>query len=255
MVLPPGRAARDPDPPAELPPTAGERGRPRTSRVRLGAIAYARSGDKGDHANVGVAARSPEAYAFLRETLSAKRVHAFFRDLVARPRRALRAAQPARVQLLPAQRPRRRRHAVTARRPPGQDAGAGTADAGAGRAGRGARVGRRVGAAGVPARHHGVARRRQPLRLERGSPRPARCAERAGARCCYTAVRECREHSLRRPLGGGGPGGPRSTGARAPKRAPRAAFRRAGRDARAPSLPTSRATASHRRARRTTVRI
>jgi len=85
MVLPPGRAARDPDPPAELPPTAGERGRPRTSLVRLGAIAYARSGDKGDHGNVGVAARSPEAYAFLRETLSAKRVHAFFRDLVHGP--------------------------------------------------------------------------------------------------------------------------------------------------------------------------
>jgi hypothetical protein len=53
--------------------------------VRLGAIAYARSGDKGDHGNVGVAARSPEAYAFLRETLSAKRVHAFFRDLVHGP--------------------------------------------------------------------------------------------------------------------------------------------------------------------------
>ena len=41
--------------------------------------------NKGDHGNVGVAARSPEAYAFLRETLSAKRVHAFFRDLVHGP--------------------------------------------------------------------------------------------------------------------------------------------------------------------------
>ena len=48
----------------------------------LGTIAYARSGDKGDHANIGVAARSADAYAFLRETLSAKRVRAFYQDLV-----------------------------------------------------------------------------------------------------------------------------------------------------------------------------
>ena len=85
MTLPPGRPARDPDPPAELAASPGERGRPRTSVVSLGTIAYARSGDKGDHGNVGVAARSPEAYAFLRETLSAKRVHAFFRDIVQGP--------------------------------------------------------------------------------------------------------------------------------------------------------------------------
>lgn len=55
----------------------------RAQRVRLGTIAYARSGDKGDHANIGVAARSPEAFTFLREVLSAKRVRAFFRDRVA----------------------------------------------------------------------------------------------------------------------------------------------------------------------------
>ncbi|MBX3025043.1 DUF1446 domain-containing protein [bacterium] len=85
MTLPPGRPARDPDPPPELAVGPANRGRARTSPVRLGTIAYARSGDKGDHANVGVAARSPEAYAFLRETLSAKRVHAFFRDIVEGP--------------------------------------------------------------------------------------------------------------------------------------------------------------------------
>jgi hypothetical protein len=55
----------------------------RTQRVRLGTIAYARSGDKGDHANIGIAARSPEAYAFLRETLSGARLRGFFRDRVA----------------------------------------------------------------------------------------------------------------------------------------------------------------------------
>jgi hypothetical protein len=82
LTLPPSsRAARAAEPAAEIAAVPGGR----TSRVRLGTIAYARSGDKGDHANVGVAARSPEAYAFLRETLSAKRVHAFYRDLVEGP--------------------------------------------------------------------------------------------------------------------------------------------------------------------------
>jgi hypothetical protein len=85
LTVPPGRVARDPDPLPESPLGAAVRGRARTSRVPLGTIAYARSGDKGDHANVGVAARSPEAYAFLRETLSPKRVHAFFRDTVGGP--------------------------------------------------------------------------------------------------------------------------------------------------------------------------
>lgn len=85
LTLPPGRPAREPDPVPELALPSGSRRRARASRVQLGTIAYARSGDKGDHANVGVAARSPEAYAFLRETLSAKRVHAFFRDTVHGP--------------------------------------------------------------------------------------------------------------------------------------------------------------------------
>ena len=55
----------------------------RTTRVALSTIAYARSGDKGDHANIGVAARSEAAYEFLRETLSAKRVRGFYQELVA----------------------------------------------------------------------------------------------------------------------------------------------------------------------------
>lgn len=84
IELPPGRAARPAEPADESATAEGSRAA-RTSRVRLGTIAYARSGDKGDHANVGVAARSPEAYAFLRETLSAKRVHGFFRDIVEGP--------------------------------------------------------------------------------------------------------------------------------------------------------------------------
>ena len=46
--------------------------------VRLGQIAYARSGDKGAGANVGVIARTPAAYEFLCRTLTAERVEAFF---------------------------------------------------------------------------------------------------------------------------------------------------------------------------------
>jgi hypothetical protein len=39
-------------------------------------LAYGRAGDKGDIANVSVIARSPEAYAELKEKLTAKRVQA-----------------------------------------------------------------------------------------------------------------------------------------------------------------------------------
>ena len=51
-------------------------------RVPLRRIAFARSGDKGDHANIGVAARSPAAYAFLLRALDAERVRRHFGDLV-----------------------------------------------------------------------------------------------------------------------------------------------------------------------------
>ena len=49
-------------------------------RVPLRRIAYARSGDKGDHANIGVAARSPAAFAFLRAVLDADRIRGHFGD-------------------------------------------------------------------------------------------------------------------------------------------------------------------------------
>src|SRR5262249_18468956 len=62
-------------PPASVPRGAGR-------RAPLRRIAFARSGDKGDHANIGVAARSPVAYAFLREALTADVVRSRFADLV-----------------------------------------------------------------------------------------------------------------------------------------------------------------------------
>jgi hypothetical protein len=49
--------------------------------ITLGDIAHARSGDKGNHANVGVIAYTPEGYEFLRETLTGERVAEYFAAL------------------------------------------------------------------------------------------------------------------------------------------------------------------------------
>jgi hypothetical protein len=74
---------------AAMPRDASRRAAPGTvgggPRVPLRRIAYARSGDKGDHANVGVAARSPEAFEFLRRALDVQLVKRFFGDLSAGP--------------------------------------------------------------------------------------------------------------------------------------------------------------------------
>jgi hypothetical protein len=52
-----------------------------TTTVRLGRIAYARSGDKGSSANIGVIALTPRGYDVLRRHLSAEAVAAFFAPL------------------------------------------------------------------------------------------------------------------------------------------------------------------------------
>src|SRR5438477_8977329 len=52
--------------------------------VRLGDIAYARSGDKGSGANVGVITASPRTYEILRDRLTSDRVEQFFSHLGAR---------------------------------------------------------------------------------------------------------------------------------------------------------------------------
>ncbi|MDX2161270.1 MAG: hypothetical protein SF162_08105 [bacterium] len=49
---------------------------------RLYDLAYGRSGDKGDIANVSVIARSPEAYQAIKARLTADRVKAFYGELV-----------------------------------------------------------------------------------------------------------------------------------------------------------------------------
>ena len=51
------------------------------SQIPLGQIAHARSGDKGNHANIGVIAYTPAGYAWLVRELSAERVAEFFAGL------------------------------------------------------------------------------------------------------------------------------------------------------------------------------
>ena len=53
-----------------------------TVRVRLLDIAHARSGDKGDTANVGVIAYRPEWYEIISRELSRERVAAHFRGAI-----------------------------------------------------------------------------------------------------------------------------------------------------------------------------
>lgn len=51
-------------------------------KIRLIEIAHARSGDKGDAVNVGLIARTPEAYDFLREHITEEKVKAHFGAMV-----------------------------------------------------------------------------------------------------------------------------------------------------------------------------
>jgi hypothetical protein len=51
-------------------------------RVRLVDIAHARSGDKGDTANVGVIALKPEWYPLISKTLTRDRVREHFRGVI-----------------------------------------------------------------------------------------------------------------------------------------------------------------------------
>ncbi len=54
-------------------------------KVRLLDIAHARSGDKGDTANVGLIALKPEWYDVLREHVTLAAVEAHFRDVIQGP--------------------------------------------------------------------------------------------------------------------------------------------------------------------------
>ena len=51
------------------------------AKVKLVKLAHARSGDKGDTANVGLIARKPEFYPILVEQVTAERVKEHFRGI------------------------------------------------------------------------------------------------------------------------------------------------------------------------------
>jgi hypothetical protein len=53
------------------------------ARVPLEVLAYARSGDKGEASNVGVIARSPEVFAWMRDNLTAETVKHLLGAIVA----------------------------------------------------------------------------------------------------------------------------------------------------------------------------
>jgi hypothetical protein len=52
------------------------------SSVPLIKIAYARSGDKGDHANIGIIARKPEYLPFIKNALTSTTLSAFFNHVL-----------------------------------------------------------------------------------------------------------------------------------------------------------------------------
>ena len=51
------------------------------AKVQLMDIAIARSGDKGDGSNVGIKARTPELYQFLKQKLTTDLVKAHFKEI------------------------------------------------------------------------------------------------------------------------------------------------------------------------------
>jgi hypothetical protein len=52
-----------------------------TNTIPLGEIAHARSGDKGNQANIGIAAYTPAGFEFLKRELTSDRIAQFFASL------------------------------------------------------------------------------------------------------------------------------------------------------------------------------
>ena len=69
-----------PQPPAPEPPAPNA---PADRTIRLGALAWARSGDKGDICNIGVAARRPEYLPYIAAALDARTMARFYAHMFA----------------------------------------------------------------------------------------------------------------------------------------------------------------------------
>lgn len=65
-------------------PTDTNAPEPTTDEVPLIKLAWARSGDKGDHSNIGVIARKPEYLPYIREALSTQNVARFMQHTLDR---------------------------------------------------------------------------------------------------------------------------------------------------------------------------
>ena len=63
-----------------------------SATIRLLEIAHARSGDKGNHANIGVLAYTPAGYDWLQQHLTAEAVTAYFAPM--QPSRVVRYEAP-----------------------------------------------------------------------------------------------------------------------------------------------------------------
>lgn len=79
-VIPPGTVSIEPAPGPAAPAPGGP-----TRRAPLGAILGARSGDKGGNANLGVFARSDEAWAWLDDFLTSERLYALLPEVASFP--------------------------------------------------------------------------------------------------------------------------------------------------------------------------
>jgi len=80
ITLPPGQAWHPPPPEPEASPVIDLRG---ALMVPLVKLALARSGDKGDHANIGVIARQPAFMPYIKAALSSAAVRAYFAHVLA----------------------------------------------------------------------------------------------------------------------------------------------------------------------------
>lgn len=80
-VIPAGAELAEIAPEAAVAASVAE---PKT-RVALIKLAWARSGDKGDHANIGVIARKPEYLPYLRNALTPEAVREYFSEQLAEP--------------------------------------------------------------------------------------------------------------------------------------------------------------------------